>query len=391
MRKLFVYLDTSDFSRFAKTTVDPKDAVVFSYLVQKVNSGDITVLFSAMHMKELIQNFDDRHFKDRLQRAQVLSTLCANHCLRFFLDETDKRISTSGQWFPDGIQPCDTNRYRAFKDFVADFQKSPEFLVLPKRERRKLTNLAGFIKYAERNPSVFSAKNISTDFPIPTKFSDRNVMMEFLLGKIELSEFNEYILEYMRDPVLLVYMLRDMPEHRGFLSSLLDGHFAALDNAITLATSKFEELMRCSLELKTEFESLQTLGEKTLPNYQPNVTFPPNFLDFLDKRKRTDRITQMIEEIVFPDHFSDLREPFRCYLVDNILSTRTRVASDVIDLFHASYLPYVDIWRGDRYFSQMLVRHQTIGHSKVVAKLSELPDKIEKQLNSQNEAQWSKD
>jgi hypothetical protein len=51
--------------------------------------------------------------------------------------------------------------------------------------------------------------------------------------------------------------------------------------------------------------------------------------------------------------------------------------SDAIDLIHAMYLPHVDLWRGDKAFSDLLIKNQVNFYERVVSTLSELPSRID--------------
>jgi hypothetical protein len=51
--------------------------------------------------------------------------------------------------------------------------------------------------------------------------------------------------------------------------------------------------------------------------------------------------------------------------------------SDAIDFIHASYLPHVDLWRGDKAFSDLLIKHKVKFYERVVSTLEELPSRID--------------
>jgi hypothetical protein len=44
------------------------------------------------------------------------------------------------------------------------------------------------------------------------------------------------------------------------------------------------------------------------------------------------------------------------------------------------YLPYTDLWRGDRAFSDLLIKHRVSFSERVVPTLVDLPDRIEAEL-----------
>ena len=57
--------------------------------------------------------------------------------------------------------------------------------------------------------------------------------------------------------------------------------------------------------------------------------------------------------------------------------------SDGIDFVHVMYLPHTDLWRGDRAFSDLLIRHKVSFSGRVVPTLLELPTRIEVELEKQ--------
>ena len=54
--------------------------------------------------------------------------------------------------------------------------------------------------------------------------------------------------------------------------------------------------------------------------------------------------------------------------------------SDAADIFHATYLPYVDLYRTDGRFSSLVEKLPKPPTVRVVPKLRQLPDAIEEQL-----------
>jgi hypothetical protein len=57
--------------------------------------------------------------------------------------------------------------------------------------------------------------------------------------------------------------------------------------------------------------------------------------------------------------------------------------SDGIDFVHAMYLPHTDLWRGDKAFSDLLIKHGVNFSERVVSKLADLPKRIEVEMGKQ--------
>jgi hypothetical protein len=65
---------------------------------------------------------------------------------------------------------------------------------------------------------------------------------------------------------------------------------------------------------------------------------------------------------------------------------RTIKESDGIDFVHAIYLPHTDLWRGDKAFSDLLIKHKVSFSDRVVPTLLELPARIEAEIARRNAA-----
>ena len=62
---------------------------------------------------------------------------------------------------------------------------------------------------------------------------------------------------------------------------------------------------------------------------------------------------------------------------------RRLIRSDAIDFIHAMYLPHTDLWRGDKGFSSLLMRHKVDCWERVVPTLIEMPSRIAAELTKQ--------
>jgi hypothetical protein len=60
--------------------------------------------------------------------------------------------------------------------------------------------------------------------------------------------------------------------------------------------------------------------------------------------------------------------------------------SDAVDLIHAMYLPHVDLWRGDKDFSNLLIKNRVNFYERVIPTLSELPRRIETEFAKRRES-----
>ncbi len=56
--------------------------------------------------------------------------------------------------------------------------------------------------------------------------------------------------------------------------------------------------------------------------------------------------------------------------------------SDYVDMMHAMYIPYTDLWRGDKAFSHLLISQNLPLKERIVPRLTELPNRIEEKLRA---------
>ncbi len=54
--------------------------------------------------------------------------------------------------------------------------------------------------------------------------------------------------------------------------------------------------------------------------------------------------------------------------------------SDAVDFIHAMYLPHTDLWRGDKAFSDLLIKHKVDLSDRIVPTLAELPRRIDAEI-----------
>jgi hypothetical protein len=60
--------------------------------------------------------------------------------------------------------------------------------------------------------------------------------------------------------------------------------------------------------------------------------------------------------------------------------------SDAIDIIHAMYLPYTDLWQGDKAFSDLLIKHKVDCSGRVVPSLNDLLSRIDTERDGRGAA-----
>ena len=110
---------------------------------------------------------------------------------------------------------------------------------------------------------------------------------------------------------------------------------------------------------------LQKLSRE-LKDFKREITSADDLCERVPRWKELygDRSAKVAAEIMFAFH----REK------------RRLKASDGIDFAHAMFLPHVDLWRGDRAFGGLLIKHKVTGCERVVTSLQALPERIDQAL-----------
>jgi|GEM_PF-4720967 len=380
MRKLVVYLDTSDFAEFSKATPSEVHQQTLDTLRQLVVSEKIVLAYSPYHLGELLRDFDDQHFENRLDRAKVISSLCGRNCMRhLFADELPGALADDGSWFPTNIPLPTYTKHSMLREARESLAEDPRWASFPRHERRRIGSKKFLLDYIRTHSGVFDPLPLGEEIPQPQAYRDKNVFYDFLMGRATNADIGEYLSEYFRDPELLVHLLKHSPSNRGVLAKTIDGMFANLDAAaagfneeMEQLRSSFQRLRNAERELKVQQDKLRKHGVPVKP-YKRSLRPPPP-ID--DSQARYAAMVEKLQNSGTTSKFPNLIYPYAAYLNDSTTSNRERKPSDAIDIFHASYLPNVDIWRGDTYFSTMLIRQKIPGHEKIVPKIGQLIDRI---------------
>lgn len=372
---IVVYLDTADFSNFSVPTKHEIHQPIFDYLSEKVEEGAIYLPFSMFHVVELIRDFDDKHIENRLQRARTVMHLSQGKAFRYPPVESADPISFTGQWFPD-------------LDIAAHFQ-----LASIRREVSKLVNEKMLSRKLSRKQRRATAKSLTlktlarhipdpsvTDqLFIPPKLRGRNVFRELLLGKISTEEMAQGMKEAFSDLELLVHLI----------STTLQGQFGFSYKV----SQMFDEFIRPIQQLRENFQTTMTIvgelrdSERRLREL--GVVAPELIRESKKARKQLLQSVHLVESTDEPTQSTKLPaghyERAFAYAKFNIKNARKMQESDLIDLMHSGHLPIVDLWRGDTWFCDTMIRQKVTGYEKIVSKLDDLPRRIDELLAQQRE------
>lgn len=296
-----------------------------------------------------------------------------------FAEELPSARVDDGSWFPVTIPFPTYTKHKMLSEIKETLAEDPRWTSLPRHERRRIGSKSYLLEHVRTNPSKFDPLQLGAEIPLPAAYKDRNIFYEFLLGNATNADIGNYLSEYFRDPELLVHLLRHSPDNRGFLATICDGMFENLDNAATGFGEEMEKLRRSFQSLRDTERKLKASQAKLRKHGVPVKPYKRSLhgvpaID--DSQARYEAMVDKLTSGGITSMFPNLVHPYAAYLNDSVTSNRKRKPSDAVDIIHASYIPNVDIWRGDTYFATMLIRQKIPGHEKVVPKIGELVDRI---------------
>lgn len=419
-RPLQVYLDSSDFSRFGDFLEGkgrPEIGALLTSLEALVASKAIECRFSYIHVVEAAPTTEVALHHAR-GRARAIERLCGRKALAPFTElpaidasgilkgdslgtfpRDRSRFhgrSDIGQWFPsfDSTMVEIAEMMTALSNDVlgAVKESDPEFAA-NRAMRRKLKKKAKPAKVSksirEMMPSAwpqFEAK-IRTQFPLTKESS--STWQRFILRKADLSEVSTAIASD----------LSDLPEIMNWMSPTATGHLREAASWLRSSTYQFSDLIAASLEKMRELQERNSTiideSQRRALWEQGKVErrrkFEQQLLDSALKSIEKDRETLQLQG-VDPKELYDLVQEKG---LDVLPSQRTlvavwaanfeknispfeakrkaeKVASDVGDIMHACYMPYVDIMRVDGFAYQYMLNAANSAQTILVDKLERL-------------------
>jgi hypothetical protein len=376
MRPIRLHLDTSDYAAMYRAPPATPAAQVRDELLKMTGSGRIEIALSYHVVFELLQKAEPRFREDRLSRARLIEQFCGKNALPYPTDlGQGYGFSHDGLWVPR-IDLEEIEIERLVQHVIQTIAKRPD---LNSHERKALSKRKFFIEWLRNNPS--KAKWLLEDhWPLPfgRSFAEGGDFRRYILGEISQEDVNKDLRLYITDPVT-VYELwfetysRDnpVPQRRDLIADKLVVMFREL-------REKLDEAADIKSELK---KAIATTGENA-PSAKQRDAF----------KTLGREVDAFCSEINSPEAFSKhpvwvatfgeeaaqiAAEVFYALYGQMDSQKRDIKPSNAIDLIHAMYLPHVDLWRGDKDFSNVLIKNRVKFYERVVPTLSELLGRIE--------------
>jgi len=392
---LTVYLDTSDFSYFAKVRQGkgkPEHEVILESLLNFKNTGLVEFRYSFVHMAEFLNtNKDD--LKGNLEKGKILEELCEGKVFEFITSIWEAEIVA-------GIN--------LDKSFLADKVYSDDGCWFPEKEGKdKLEKIITEGKEILKNETSLNRKERRTKLAELRKLDEREMYADGLKRGLVKDRIMKKVLErYINKDIEKKEIIPDLMNKATKPSVLLDeNQYSALlrdtfSKIVTHLGINFSELLE---ELKNSLPAINTQKEKRFFKNQAQEFKFRLTKEFLIKihtvinknkfKKNKDGVTQLdLENLSKNPNFEFMPSIFAfnlfisSYINKHGLNRETKnKISDGGDALHCLYAPYSNIFRADRATCNLISGFEKHFNILVVDTLESLPTIIEHALNRAKE------
>jgi hypothetical protein len=387
-----LYLDSSDYSVLSDPVRAAREAPgVLDQLRRHIEAGELECFFSAAHLTEMAP-VAPRYSDAALRRADMLIELCGRnamiHIERLFDSEVKAalRIATpvrdpidrEGGWFPVGIAEmspvtaADEVRYAvdAIKDALPMSSRAQ------RRQAKRMLVKSGQLRPPVKHAIKASAQegDLSAILKIyPMRPEDARVLVRYIAGDATPEEATHAFESSLRDPR---WMMRWFEQHHENLSPFVAWARgpAAEVTASVMALARLVDAAR-SNPLLTEDVRAALYGPAKWRAMESRMVLG---LANRFAAKLGDKYTVDEDAIgnECPGLSTAIRALYSAWRSITFEQQRSPKPSDVVDALHASYAPYVDLFRADVFMSQYIAPHVKQFGTVVIPKLSELPSAV---------------
>jgi hypothetical protein len=378
LRSIRVHLDTSDYSAMYRAAPGTIAGNVRYKLNKLVQSGQIKIGLSYHVVFELLKKANPEFRENRVARARLLRELCGQNAFPYPTDlGRGHRFSTDGLWLPQ-IDLDEVEVERVVREVMTVAERHPS---ASGHERRVLSRRKYFAVWVSENPE--RAKQLVQEM-WPLKFAHAFVesgnFNRYILGKMSRRDANKELRYYVTDPVSLYEIWferygRDDPiiDRRDQIASMfveMGGGFRAMLEQGADIQTKIKRALGA-----TGDEAISSAGRERFGKLNEEV-----------KRFRAEMLSpeDLYQRVpIWREYFDDESALVAAQILHAFLrENRPIKPSDGIDFVHAIYLPHTELWRGDRGFSDLIIKHAVNFSERVVPTLAELPERIDGRLKT---------
>lgn len=394
---LKIYLDSSDFSVLSDpahlSRVEIRE--IRTQLFQWRAENTVKFFYSAVHVVEAAA-VEAQHTGKAKERSTLVNDLCGGNVFDIF-PEILKRESLAlagksvncnfarndGRWFPFEIS---NNAFSEMPRLTLETLRpniekmGPEKWEWVKKNpalQRKLLTAARAVFLSKREETI---RELMSTFSID--YADADFLNKFSLGLKSSEELSTYILSRFRDPTFLIQMRPS--NYNGFdhLFEWMRSTSKSFHETLSKVSEAFQN-MRTHVENGEEAARLIASASSGdgLQYYSVQL------YEHLTRGLLTDAEVKIIEKLNFDDfiRLAPGSYTFVFVVMDAVCrsftkSPRRHKQSDMVDMFHSFYAPYVDIYRTDGFMAPITEKYVKRFDTTVVGKLTDLIEAVQKIL-----------
>jgi hypothetical protein len=393
-RPLVVYLDTQDLSRFGdvlRGKADVQHEKLFADLEARKLAGDVVFPVTMPLMSELLQ-YDATHRETTLMKAEAVERLCGVHAMPATTRLAAMEVAGSAQrsgfvasaphiaipsddrlWFPslaDTLHDLRDSMHAAARQSLATSLPDPSM-------RRRAEQILEVVDWGVEVLAL--APKIAEEVGLPTDAVLASVV-PFLRGDISSVEASRRMLSWISEPSVFVNMYFERSGPMGELPTWISAASTTVSRYLTAVRDHVGRL-----RVAKDKKLVRLLVSRLTPSFRA-ISFELARLS-ADEFKLSDGIIDAIaadanaaSAIPSAEIAAAALEAYTLQIV-GVTTGGSKIEGSVGgDVLHAFYIPYVDLWRGDRRFSAVLRQALPQYRDRISGPLTELPKAIDAKL-----------
>lgn len=385
-----VYLDSNDYSTLSESALDERSEGLRSRLKALRSLPDVTFAFSAAHISEMAP-VQDQYAEAGVRRTSLLVDLCGRNAMISFDrlikaeltnlvskgSEPVQAVDTNGEWFPDFrslITPVDA------LDIAGIVNKTAQESNLNRQARRALKrqmiNKDGSLR--STLDQMLQQDNIAQALEqFPMRDADARILMQYVAGSATRAQANTAFLESLRDPSFMARWFINHHAKLGAVGAWVRDPAQKLINTLQATLAEWHTRL-AGLDDENRRDALQFFnGTKWARTVDENLLGTANRLlgEILPTAGVCNDVRQV--EKYCPGLTIGIRTLYESLRRSTGDSPRKLMNSDFVDAVHAMYVPYVSMFRADKYMASIIAPLAKPCGTAVYSKISQLVEALE--------------
>lgn len=403
-RPLQIYLDSSDFSNFADPRGSETYPEVERELVEWSDAGLIEIRFSYLHIVES-SPVRPEYIPASKARMAKIKQLCGQKCIRSTISIIEREISSPGAWrtpdYLDWIFPDDGNWFPNIDDLDTDLsinemlRREIKTSGADRASRRKLErewfDSRGDLKAAAKEEFRRNQPRVIEQFQqkFPLTAEAAKEIGDLMLAEVDKAAVQAKFLKAIgHDVSLWPAWYENHWDRVAPITDFLRSSGRNINAGFSTALEKMKEL-RADWEAKGyPVEGLVRIAEQSFEDGA--ATMQANI------------VRRLSSELAIDPSIGDGEDPWQTRPgLTMALSVQRQSARRIIglggnprkpgdgdfgDVLHCVHLPFVDFFRADGYSASVIAEVKPPFSTKVVPKLTQLPELIRSRLEQQEAA-----